>query len=193
MPKSPSKDFAISWKMGPQLFFPFLSYHSLPKPQKLIFFDEIWYASQVYSQEFSHNFLADLGTHKRGDGPKTAIWPLLAFFSGFSEVMSHISQSNHRTIYCFGEIWLPKIVNIEKKYCYDWSKNEFRSYNFVWPTFTIFRVFWTLTLEGLFAHYWNYFFRIVRQKLHIGTTYPRTFGHFYYFWHSRLCTCGRSV
>ena len=37
MPRSPRKDFVISWKMGPKLIAPFLSYHSLPKPQKLIF------------------------------------------------------------------------------------------------------------------------------------------------------------
>ena len=47
MTRSPRKDFVISWKMGPELISPFLSYHSLPKLQKLIFFAEIWYASQV--------------------------------------------------------------------------------------------------------------------------------------------------
>ena len=37
MPMAPPKDFLISWKMAPDLSGPFLSYHSMPKPQKLIF------------------------------------------------------------------------------------------------------------------------------------------------------------
>ena len=69
MSKSPLKDFVISWKMCWKWLLPFLKYDSLPEPQKLIFFAEIWNTSQRYAKQLSHKISTDLSTHKWSGGP----------------------------------------------------------------------------------------------------------------------------
>ena len=64
MPRSPRKDFVISWKMeyGPGINF---SIFELSQPAQ---------TAKVDKKQLSHNFLADLGTHKGGKSLKTTIF-----------------------------------------------------------------------------------------------------------------------
>ena len=112
------------------------------------------------------------------------IWSNLVFLSVFCDVLRPTAKNKRRTIYSPGRIRVWTILNIEQKNCYDWRKNESRSWLVGYHTFHCFLSFLGLSTRSSVRTLLDELFLDSTWKTaSIGTTYPRTFRHFYCFWH----------